>query len=110
LADQAKGRSGRDLAPFDDPVYYAFSVSAGDGNWYGADRESVGPLQLLWTTYRAVINNSNVYSFYSFHEGGANVLLGDGSVRFLRETVAPEVVIALLTRDGAEIIPGDTFE
>jgi prepilin-type processing-associated H-X9-DG protein len=51
-----------------------------------------------------------VYSFYSFHEGGANVLLGDGSVRFLRETVAPEVVIALLTRDGAEIIPGDTFE
>lgn len=37
---------------------------------------------------------------YSFHPGGAFVLLGDGSVRFLAETSNIGVVAALVTRDG----------
>lgn len=38
---------------------------------------------------------------YSFHNGGVNVVMGDGSVRFIDEQIAIGVVCALFTRDGA---------
>ncbi len=37
---------------------------------------------------------------FSFHPGGLNVLFGDGSVRFLDEDSAIDVVAALVTRNG----------
>jgi prepilin-type processing-associated H-X9-DG protein len=39
----------------------------------------------------------------SRHTGGVNLLLGDGSVRFVRETVDLAVWRAAATRDGSEI-------
>jgi prepilin-type N-terminal cleavage/methylation domain-containing protein/prepilin-type processing-associated H-X9-DG protein len=54
-----------------------------------------------------VINCSNVNEIYSFHTGGANVLKGDGSVNFLRSSVAPGVLAALATRAGGETLSGD---
>ena len=44
---------------------------------------------------------------YSFHSGGVNALLGDGSVRFIRQGVDPTTFAALVTRSGGEVIPGD---
>lgn len=41
--------------------------------------------------------------------GGFNALMLDGSVRFLKETVNPIVLKALVTRDGGEVISGDSF-
>src|SRR5262249_17451828 len=38
------------------------------------------------------------------HPGGRNVLFGDGSVRFLKTSVAEEVLRALITRAGGEEI------
>ncbi len=38
----------------------------------------------------------------SYHLGGARVLLGDGSVRFLSESTSPEVIHSLITRNGGE--------
>jgi prepilin-type N-terminal cleavage/methylation domain-containing protein/prepilin-type processing-associated H-X9-DG protein len=38
---------------------------------------------------------------YAFHKGGGNVLLGDGSVKFIDETVDIGVFAALVTRNGA---------
>lgn len=35
-------------------------------------------------------------------DGGFSVLLGDGSVRFLSETIKPEILRALFTRNGGE--------
>jgi prepilin-type processing-associated H-X9-DG protein len=40
----------------------------------------------------------------SRHAGGVNLLLGDGSVRFVRDSVAPATWIALGTRAGGEVI------
>jgi prepilin-type processing-associated H-X9-DG protein len=37
---------------------------------------------------------------FSFHTGGANVLLGDGSVRFVNANVNIVVYAALVTRAG----------
>jgi prepilin-type N-terminal cleavage/methylation domain-containing protein/prepilin-type processing-associated H-X9-DG protein len=43
-------------------------------------------------------------TFYSFHPGGANFLLGDGSVRFIRGSVNPATYQALSTVGGGEIL------
>jgi hypothetical protein len=40
----------------------------------------------------------------SKHTGGAHILLSDGSVRFISKNVNPQVIQALITRDGAEQI------
>ena len=50
------------------------------------------------------VNFINSRGIYSFHPGGAHVLFGDGSVHLLDEGVSSEVVAALLTRSGAELI------
>jgi hypothetical protein len=45
--------------------------------------------------------NLNGSNFYSFHDAGVQVLLGDGSVRVIAKTVAPLVVVrACIINDG----------
>jgi prepilin-type N-terminal cleavage/methylation domain-containing protein/prepilin-type processing-associated H-X9-DG protein len=54
----------------------------------------------------------NVDSFIgpgSFHAGGANVLLLDGSVRFVKDSVALPTWNALGTRAGNEVISADAY-
>ncbi|HYH63906.1 MAG TPA: DUF1559 domain-containing protein, partial [Urbifossiella sp.] len=41
-------------------------------------------------------------AYGSYHVGGANVALADGSVRFLRTTTTPPALAALTTRAGGE--------
>jgi prepilin-type N-terminal cleavage/methylation domain-containing protein/prepilin-type processing-associated H-X9-DG protein len=43
----------------------------------------------------------------SYHTGGVNVLLMDGSVRFVRDTIRPETWRALGTPAGGEVIGND---
>ena len=50
------------------------------------------------------INVSNVNGLYSFHSGGVNILRGDGSVTFLRDSTAPGILAALITRSGGEAL------
>jgi prepilin-type processing-associated H-X9-DG protein/prepilin-type N-terminal cleavage/methylation domain-containing protein len=41
------------------------------------------------------------------HGNGCNVLMGDGSVRFVTTFIRPNTWVALSTRDGGEVINGD---
>jgi len=53
---------------------------------------------------RCMMNCSNNVSAYSFHSGGANVCMVDGSVRFVREAVDAETFVALATMAGGEVV------
>ncbi len=53
------------------------------------------------------VNCSTDNEIYAFHPGGANVSMGDGSVRFLRDSVPIRVLAALVSRAGGEVTPGD---
>ena len=46
---------------------------------------------------QCAVNCSNGASVYAFHTGGANVLLSDGSVRFLRAGFARDLMIKLVS-------------
>ncbi|MEQ1826525.1 MAG: DUF1559 domain-containing protein [Pirellula sp.] len=58
-------------------------------------------------TRTKAVNCSNDDEIYAFHTGGANVARCDGSVSFMSESVAFEIVGALITRTAGEVIPGD---
>jgi prepilin-type processing-associated H-X9-DG protein len=45
----------------------------------------------------------------SEHPGGVNLLLGDGSVRFIKTSIALGVWRALSTRNGGKIISSSDF-
>jgi prepilin-type N-terminal cleavage/methylation domain-containing protein/prepilin-type processing-associated H-X9-DG protein len=47
--------------------------------------------------------------FSSNHSGGANALFGDGSVRFLKNSVAQTVIWSLGTRAGGEVVSSDSY-
>ncbi|VTS02121.1 Uncharacterized protein OS=Pirellula staleyi (strain ATCC 27377 / DSM 6068 / ICPB 4128) GN=Psta_0603 PE=4 SV=1: N_methyl_2: SBP_bac_10 [Gemmata massiliana] len=53
-----------------------------------------------------VMNCTNDSEFYSFHTGGINACMADGSVRFIRDSIAPATLAALVTATGGDI-PGD---
>ena len=44
-----------------------------------------------------------------YHPGGINIMLGDGSVRFIKDTVALSVWRALSTRNGGEVVSGSDY-
>jgi prepilin-type processing-associated H-X9-DG protein len=53
--------------------------------------------------------NPGTYGLSSYHPGGANVLMGDGSVRFLKDSIGSQPLWALGTRAGGEIISADSY-
>lgn len=40
------------------------------------------------------------------HDGGAHFLFGDGSTRFVKSSIAPATLLALITRNGGEVLGG----
>jgi prepilin-type processing-associated H-X9-DG protein len=45
----------------------------------------------------------------SRHAGGINVLLGDGSVRFVKNSISPQVWIAINTIQASEVVGADAY-
>jgi prepilin-type N-terminal cleavage/methylation domain-containing protein len=76
---------------------------------------------MSWTRYNHVLTpghktcvngvtwNGVIMTAGSRHDGGVGLLLGDGSVRFVKETVSPPIWRALGTIAGGETVPGDAF-
>ncbi len=49
-------------------------------------------------------NCGNNDEIFSFHDGGAQAVFGDGSVRFLSQATDPRLVRALVTLNGGEVV------
>jgi prepilin-type N-terminal cleavage/methylation domain-containing protein/prepilin-type processing-associated H-X9-DG protein len=57
-----------------------------------------------------VVNCTNYGgSPFSFHPGGANVTMGDGSVRFIKEAVATNILFSLIGVNDGNIVSADAY-
>jgi prepilin-type N-terminal cleavage/methylation domain-containing protein/prepilin-type processing-associated H-X9-DG protein len=65
--------------------------------------------------YKAWLLNPGLYrdygqlGFRSLHPGGVNMLFADGSVKFLKESIAQQVLMGIGTRNGREVISADAY-
>jgi prepilin-type processing-associated H-X9-DG protein len=71
-------------------------TAAPDGDLTTEDEDDGGP------TYSAVTSRS-------YHSGGVNALLGDGSVRFMKDTMNFQTWRALGSSSGGEVISSDSY-
>jgi len=60
-------------------------------------------------TWAGDFDCAGMYGMSSYHSGGANVALADGSVRFLKSSTANQVIWALGSRSGGEVLSADSF-
>jgi prepilin-type N-terminal cleavage/methylation domain-containing protein/prepilin-type processing-associated H-X9-DG protein len=55
------------------------------------------------------INCNNSQGIYSFHDGGSNVLLLDGSVRMLSDRISGAILAALISRADSEVLSANDY-
>jgi len=101
-------RKGRTI-PLTDPEAQAQAIS-GSGTWpdlFKGDTWVGGKLyDGTGTSGPCAVNCSNFRNagMYSFHTGGVQVTLADGSARFISENIAAYTLASLITRAGGEVI------
>jgi prepilin-type processing-associated H-X9-DG protein len=78
---------------YHDPQGRPCSKGSNDPNNAAAYKLSPGSLD----------NQCDQFHYWSLHNGGANFVLGDGSVRFLSYSTSPIVQRAMATRNGGEV-------
>jgi prepilin-type N-terminal cleavage/methylation domain-containing protein/prepilin-type processing-associated H-X9-DG protein len=54
-------------------------------------------------------NDAGMYTLSSYHPGGCNVAMGDGSVRFLKDSTNLQAIWALGSRAQGEVLSADSF-
>ena len=58
-----------------------------------------------WRTGTAGLDHLTYsYDANSSHTGGVNALFGDGSVRFVRQSITVAALAALISRNGGEVL------
>ncbi len=62
-----------------------------------------------WASATSSPSNTGANAARSRHPGGVNVLMGDGSVKFIKDSIAERTWHALGTKAGGEIISADSF-
>jgi len=107
---------GRTMTPAQTNTTLPNVARAQGGAWATNDNPYAIGGRVMWNTSNATlgtaipgtmkINNSNEWGhlFYSFHDGGCNLAMGDGSVRFVGESTALATLAAMATRSGGEVI------
>jgi prepilin-type processing-associated H-X9-DG protein len=66
------------------------------------------PYCQFWDT-NSDFDSAGIVGLSSFHPGGANVCMADGSVRFIKSTVAYNILWALGSRDQGEAVSSDSY-
>ncbi|OWK37795.1 DUF1559 domain-containing protein [Fimbriiglobus ruber] len=82
------------------------------GIWAGANRQDQYGLWISGV-YWAIdegpfrLNGSDKWASCSDHPGGTGILLGDGSARFMADSVDPSIPANMASRAGGEVASGD---
>lgn len=67
----------------------------------------------IWPTANQIVNNPRKLSYAwrigSQHPGGVNMTMGDGSVRFFKNTVNPYAWWSVQTIKGGEVVSADSY-
>ncbi len=84
------------------------SNAIGNTNPFGSTQYSFGNAP-GWITDPVCVRNLGQFGFHSLHPGGVNFLFGDGSVKFIKQTISLTVYNALGTVSLNEIISSDSF-
>jgi prepilin-type processing-associated H-X9-DG protein len=100
---------------------FMFFECAGRPNEYlrGLDKGESNSMHFRWVDDQAygtwtpddecglsgVMNCTNWDDVYSFHSGGANFLMGDGSVTLFNESLDPDTFVSLFTRGASDLAP-----
>ncbi|WP_435017473.1 DUF1559 domain-containing protein [Tundrisphaera sp. TA3] len=69
----------------------------------------IGPIGLEHQPRTPNYPAAHVEDYRSRHPGGVNFLFGDGSVRFIKDSINETVYQALATRAGGEVVSADSF-
>ena len=79
---------------------------ATNDNPYEIGRRVAWPSGTIPAAVPMKMNASNEYglNFYSFHTGGCNFVFGDGSVRFLRDSIDLKTLASMATRGNGEVV------
>jgi prepilin-type N-terminal cleavage/methylation domain-containing protein/prepilin-type processing-associated H-X9-DG protein len=78
------------------PINYVVGVSYGNPN-------------VTQSNFTTTYEYPRVNAFGSLHPGGANFAMCDGSVRFIKSTIAQPIYQALGTRAGGEVVSADAY-
>ena len=62
-----------------------------------------------WTIGNVGPASAGMYGPRSFHPGGVNILFGDGSVRFVKDSISRTTWWSIGTRNGGEVVSSDSF-
>ena len=84
----------------------AFGVSGQPNNGYRPMYETA---PYPSTTVTAGNNAGANDELFSYHSGGVNCLFGDGSVRFIKNSVGVVVLRGLITLNGGEVLSSDSY-
>jgi prepilin-type processing-associated H-X9-DG protein len=97
--------SGRTVEPHDPPKYRTWGNV---GLWAISAESLLNHLQPKVGV--PIVGGDNLHGLYSFHPGGAHIVLADGSVQFLKDTIETKVLFALITRNGGEVLNADAIQ
>jgi prepilin-type N-terminal cleavage/methylation domain-containing protein/prepilin-type processing-associated H-X9-DG protein len=76
----------------------------------GGSSGSMGAFPYKATPTTPNYGSNGTGATFAFHSGGANVMMGDGSVHFVNEQINIRVFARLVTRKGAEVISATEYE
>ncbi|SIO65638.1 prepilin-type N-terminal cleavage/methylation domain-containing protein/prepilin-type processing-associated H-X9-DG domain-containing protein [Singulisphaera sp. GP187] len=93
--------------------YWRWAEPDGAYGVSGAPNNKARPMKATsgWSSDTSTAGNNAGANdeLFSFHSGGVNALFGDGSVRFIKDSISLLTLRSLVTMAGGEVVSADSF-